>query len=567
MSDFQKIDDGWGADKPLSAPLAQDLAQSGQACLDEVHQANALAFDFRNHPRLCCFQRGAVPFLVYLPGGVKTIKVKVFGKADGATGGDLGAVVVPLSWLDRPLPNNAAEVTVTSSSEAKQTLTIQSTSLNGAGSGWAIVVLTWTSAEGGEAALISGSATDDGFLTERARTILKFASRASQINNEIPCAAVEVRTYDSGAGETRADATVRPGSISRRQMLRSYSPGLNDPGYIHFWPPAPGTREARSTADGDLVDVAYMIALGHFDIYSVEIEVTAVEAAPALGTAYNATQEPRASAARRIYADAVRAFGERGRWHRIGPQPDPTKTDTSDPAKGGWFSTTTPPINPLSDHVELTGSGWDTVQEVMVGSDDEYTDIDDTAKRRTGLQTRALVVLQGYGEGYRRRNGRTDTRDLGALRFEVETRLEWVTAGTLAGTKEGDGGNGQVIPALPFVRDDPAESPMGYLLGLSSFDDQTRYTTTLRLHALRGVIPAHLWGEVPWAVLATDGKDDNVAAVDARLARLQLNQVDRDVDRAEPTASSGTTPARYMHIFAWGVVSTPGIDGDIIGEA
>jgi len=566
MSDFQKIDDGWGADKPLSAPLAQDLAQSGQACLDEVHQANTLAFDFRNHPRLCCLKRGVVPFVVYLPGGTKTIKVKPFGKADGTDGGTLGAVVAPLSWLDRPVPDNGTTVVVSSSTEAKQTLTIQSDSFNGAGGGWALVWLTWESSAGTAVPIEpQAGGSDDGHLTQIARTILEFGAASSRFDDEIPCAAVDVRTYDDGAGETNADATWRDGNLSLRQVLIATDDTLS--GSLHFYPPIARSYVPRSTATGDLVDVAFWTPLGYFDLYSVEIEVTAVEAAPALGTAYNATQEPRASAARRIYADAVRAFGERGRWHRTGPQPDPTKTDTSDSAKGGWFSTTTPPINPISDHIKLTGSGWTTIQEVMVGQDDLYTDIDDTAKRRTGLQTRALVVLQGYGEGYRRRNGRTDTRDLGALRFEVETRLEWVTAGTLAGSKEGDGGNGQVIPALPFVRDAPAESPLGYLLGLSSFDDQQRYTTALRLHALRGVVHADSWGELPWAVLATDGKDDNVAAVDARLARLQLNQVDRDYDRAEPAASTGNTPARYMHIFAWGVVSTPGIDGDIIGEA
>jgi len=541
---FQKIDDSYVvADKPLSAALLQDIQGNARAAREERLPACAWTVDYRNHPRLCAYERHALPYIVKLPSGTNEIKIRV-RCSPGAGGVTLGAVIVPITWVDRPLPADMDTQSIVSGGESTYTLTLDSDDINGL-TGWCIIALTVFSVEGTAVEIEdSGTAATDGHLEATKTTFLKFGGPSTSFGDEIPCAAVEVRRYTSG--NPSSSATWIPELLSRRQVVRAEDTGATSK--LWFYPPVGVDQAALSTGSGySVIDVAWWIPLGYLDLFSVEIRVSGIGALPSAGTSLNARQRAMGSQGRRLYAESHHVFTHHGRWHHIGPQSDPDNTDTSDPAKGWWGATTTPPVSPLHSIVQLDGSGYEDLGVCVVNRDTEYQDVDgSTNKRRSAIDALMLVCVQGYDD---------------PLQFEMETRLSFDTMATLAGAVNGES-ESIIVGSSIFDRTFPPADMAGYILGLSELTTgDGAYTNTLVLHSLRGLYDAGRWGDYQWAVLRARAKDTNISAT-GRYCHFELNQVDKDVNDEHPSA---TSPSRFVHIATWTAVTAEGGDGTAIG--
>lgn len=540
---FHKIDESAVVkDQSLDTGLLQDIQDQARAAQQARGQACAWVADYRNPPRLAAYERHALPFIIKLPPRATNLRAKVRLVGDGSIGGTLGIAGASLEWLERPVPADADTASVTSSTEASRELDLDVSALEGE----VLVWLTWKSNEGtpAEIAASSGGAVD-GHLTQIRACDLVFENASTQFGDEIPAAAVEVRTYTPPSASSTAAWSSE--SLSRRQVIRAIDDTTD--GHLFFYPPWANPGAARSTGGAfAVVDAAWWIPLGWVKIYSVEFQVTALGALSSAGTTLNATAPPVAQQGQRIYQEAEAVWAEHGRWHHLGPQSDPDLQDLSDSAKGWWGASTSPPVSPVHAMLQLEGTGWEDVGRCVVNRDSEFTDVDGSALTRTGVEAVGLVALSTIDE---------------PLTFEITARLQAVTMATLATTATGTEA-GQLVQSVPFVRATPDREPVGWALaGTGLADGNQAFNAVPRLHALRGLYDCARWGEYRWRIVRASLIDQLTAAPGRRLS-LQIDQVDETADGERPSATSA---ARYLHLATWSAWAVAGIDSGAMGAS
>lgn len=547
---FQKIDENaFSADKSMSAADMQDLAGNVRAAQEARLRSATWATDVRNPLRLCSLERFCIPFLWKLSPRADGMKLRIRHKVGVGTF-NFGAVASPLSALSAPVQaDQDTQAPGISASEITTTLSLSSTDMR-AMSGWMLVFLTFKSTEDtANEVKITNSTTgsDAGHLKDWGTIVVDFNAASGQFGDEIPCAALEFRSYDPSVPTTPAyDDDFHPGKV---QVTRADDTAKR----LFVWPGSGHiTNTPRDLAN--VRDVAYWIPLSYADVYSVQIIETDSRSLGGYGTAYNAKQAPSALQARRLYGQAEQVLAQFTRVHHLGPNNDPgdsNKQDTSAPAVGWWGASSTPPVNPVHDYITFSGTTETAIATALVNDDDEYVDHDGTTnKMRTALDCAALVAMTF---GTNADDPDTYVTDL----FEFDARLNWTTIATGAGSVDGDRTDDIPIRALGAFSNDTTK--------LMHFTGSSADLSTQRLHALRGVYPCSGFHRAEWQLVNILGKDSSLSlSTDGRYVSLMIKPRGTNADGDKPASQN---PRRYMHCCTFTVVGLETSDPDTLGES
>lgn len=559
---FLRVDDSaYDADSPVSAALVQRVAGNVRVAWEDRTPGATCVYDYRDPlqlhgvPRGYSSQlRGVIPYLWRLhPDDTEvTLRVRCTG-AGGATT-TLGVAVQSLSELGNVIPPNTDSDTVSSGSSATVTLTADVTDL----SGWCVVWLTATSAEGTEEYWIDATEVYVGASWVPLYVILDtsnsevWSSSGAFAEGRAPykltwgTADKTGGTVDTGDFDGD-DQTRQPPLPEARLALRHAT--VSGENRVYVWPPFQ-TGDGGLNSDLDSWDIGGKAAdedliartpLAYAKIHGVELRTSATDSLPAIGSSFDAGERVSAWGAWSLYRDGEGTWVYRTPVYAVGTCPDGV-ADAIDSSVYGL-------ADPGHGRTELDLSGtrdYVTFAKSPVGRIPYYK-VDPTGSTSYHLhyEVGALLVFTGF-RGNDNREGVIN--DL-LIRVSVTDRDGSSNAAT----------NTTLLQGVPFHARKRAPTQTDTRLGaywLSFWGDDASGYAKAR-HSLSGAMPEDLATVFKWVPVSLEVTDDQ-PGTNARLLSLACK-----VDAGDSSLGNLITGrAGHVHNLAWHVGHYPtNVDG------